>query len=511
MTMYYLDSSVGSGKTRAFTQQVNNSKCNVLYVAPTLDLAKQTKINLESYGHHVHVAVSSAFDTFDVVPSVSMWIDEEIASSTLNKRKIIIISHAGFLSWLAYTDKSCLKQAKTFDLYVDEEMASVNEMLSFHASNMTSALDMSKFKGRFDYTLHHSEILAELTHGAGLVEDNKLILEGKLPSATSDEMDSSYDVNAFLSILKAVVYQSHRVYMALDYADTTMKCYKVLDFMYIDSLFGDVTLLSANFKNTPQYYCVKNTHNIDITPSPLTAGITVNTHDHGHMVEISYISDSEKINKSQLSDNKLCNHIFQAVAEHFDTPFLYSTHKSITPNKDGNVSWLDDAQGTMLPVKSHGINSYTDFTNVAALHSCGSDYTSARYIATLLGITSTEYRRITAIEPVYQLVGRTALRKHDFLTSTPVPTINVVVLTREIAESLQSIFTGSTIKGAIVSGKLRRTVSAAKTTARKFCNAQKNAFKKGLPISSKMAIKIKRTIKRHPDLGYKLADFGIGE
>jgi hypothetical protein len=233
------------------------------------------------------------------------------------------------------------------------------------------------------------------------------------------------------------------------------------------------------------------------------------------------VEEGKKASKSMLSDTSKVSRqaerdlLFEQVASHWrDGNFIYATHDSWTKHKNGKVRVLDRLNNVLsVGVKSHGQNQYTSFTRVAALTVCQFPYAVRSILSKLSNKDSNTLNLYFKVESVYQTIGRTAIRTHQFLESDQ--DIEAIVLDRETAEKLSEIFVGSEIVGRIGSFSRRRKkrsdASGLSKVELTYLSKKKASYKlsKVPPKQERTKNKICEIINANPKCGYKLSDFGL--
>ena len=178
---------------------------------------------------------------------------------------------------------------------------------------------------------------------------------------------------------------------------------------------------------------------IEFVEDPLKAQLRKTEHTNGHQLEIvwGFVGSASKHSLQKTSKNGLTYLECWKCAVEKDLngkKLLQHAHKGANILFDGD-------QVESLPPKPKGYNKYDHHTNVAIFSSPNPTPDSYRFMETTLGLDPNNVRRRLQIGEGYQILLRTAQRRHDSKEL-----VTDYVLTQEIAEAKAKKFAGCRLR-----------------------------------------------------------------
>ncbi len=530
----YVNASVGAGKTSAFISHINTSPhINAIYAAPTAKLALQTHTDIRRQGGKAKLVLSSQSMAIleekgneDTVSAEQGGMVDKVDEAIRDlcddvSYGALVISHAALLMYLDSDLTSNKTMLKGCSLYVDEQLP-VFDFLRFTPDEET-------FDTYLDFiSCHH--VVEDIYR----LEDNPEYVDEYEDIIKMYHKRDNLNCKQFSRILSVMQKRTSAVFAKV--TDTYLQTVSIVDPISIASKFKSTTVLCADFLNTLQYHLFKEVFDVEfVEDTALASLISKDTHSHGSLLKIYHLmDDNDKSSKGMLHDNKpkglpveskqnVRDLLFSQVAAHWpDGDFLYATHKSWTFNGNGNVKTLDDLDNVAsISVKSHGQNQYTSYHRVAALTVCQFPTAVKGIMEKLSNIDGNVLNDAFKLESVYQTIGRTAIRSHDFMQVGR--EVEVIVLDKTTADMLAGIFTGAVVEGKTGVFKKKRKKWTSSGNPRKksdkstgmtkaemnFMSAKKIAYRNGSSFQDRTKTKIADVINKYPNGNYKLSDFGL--
>lgn len=518
--IYYVDASVGGGKTSAVVDYINNSENQkYLYAAPTAKLAAQTHEDVRKRGGNAKLILSpqsmSKLETVkgEYADSVKTGnivdtIDEQLHNLFLdNEHNTLIISHVALLLYLDADVTRNKMLLGNVELFVDEQLP---------------VFDFLKFTPDEDTLDTYLDILNH-THE---VDDISRLKCNDKYSAQYDEIikqrhkRNNLNTKQFAQILASVKRKTSAVFARVGI--DSLQTVTIVDPNAFCSRFKKVTMMCADFNNTLQYHLFKEVFKVDfIEEDVLTGMVKADTHTHGSKLKIFYLlEDGKKASKSMIMDVKGISKqaerdsLFEQVASFWPNGnFIYSTHATWTKNADSKVRMLDTLENvSSVGVKSHGQNQYTEYYKVAALTVCQFPNNVKAILSKLSNKDPNDLNVAFKVESVYQTIGRSAIRTHGFLDEDK--GVEAIVLDYETAEKISEIFTDSEVVGRIGNfskgRKKRKDYSSIPNADLKYLSSRRNSFRKnGKPRQKRTREKILGILKKYPKCNYSPSDFGL--
>lgn len=445
--IYSLDTSVGSGKTRAAIRYMTDgymSRTNFLYVAPTINLVNQTDADLRAtiqlaQGHtrNIHLIHSENNGGESVIADTLQYINQ----SEANIGYVIILTTKTFLNIL-----SMIQNKAAWNVILDEAF----EPISFETWYLgTDEPEVSR-----NYFDNYFDILEDDNNLVVPKEDKKQVVLDIAAGRWSKvgwTRDAGVGITKFAPIVinKALrtefVKQSGNELIFASYA--TPKEF---------SKFNEVVILSALFKQSLLYY--------------LWRSFSIDFQDHSFFDQ-RQVDDLHKLQGSNLSISHLLHEKDHASKYNLQRNFktgkpketnvghrvidklletiskVYAGEKCLyTTNKWVNNKVVNLGEGFLqIPVYSHGINKYREYTIVAVLSVTNPDPIQLKWLTdrfSHIGITGEDIYNAYRIHSIYQAIGRSAIRNK--YNDKP---IDVVVIGAKDAQFLHNLFKGSTYKG----------------------------------------------------------------
>jgi hypothetical protein len=196
------------------------------------------------------------------------------------------------------------------------------------------------------------------------------------------------------------------------------------------SPFQSVLVMGANFKSSMLYKMMKGVRFAE--NRELSKKLKFQEHN-GSNVQINFLFESwsRTFYEKDYDGKPLIDSVFEKInLEYQDKNYLWVANKQFP---DSTLS------GTRLPNVSHGLNCYQDYDSVVFLSSLNPSNMEMAFFHHF-GISREDVNRARYQETIYQSVMRCRLRKND---GSP---ISILVMDRESAEYLQSLFIGSSIQ-----------------------------------------------------------------
>jgi hypothetical protein len=519
--IYYVNASVGAGKTTAFVDYVSQGgNIKALYAAPTAKLAAQTHEEIRKRGGKAKLILSpQSMVKLENTPSdlqvvgkrnnIVDSIDEEIAKLVDDTtHNTLVISHVALLLYLDADVTRNKSNLKNIELFIDEQLP-VFDFLKFTPDEDTldTYLDM----------LHHTHEVDDISR----LKCNPQYEDQYDEIIKQRHKRNNLNTRQFAQILASVKRKTSAVFASVGI--DSLQTVTIVDPQSFTKRFNKITMMCADFSNTLQYHLFKEVFNVNfLEEKSLSAMVSADTHAHGCMLKLYYlIEDGKKASKSMIIDSKGVSKqaerdmLFEQVADFWpDGKFIYSTHASWTKNGDSKVRVLDKMDDVAsVGVKSHGQNQYTEYHRVAALTVCQFPNNVKSILSKLSNKEPNDLNIAFKVESVYQTIGRTAIRTHNFLDEDK--EVEAIVLDQETAEKIADIFTDAEVCGRIgnfsKTRKIRKDSTSIPKTVLKYLSSRKLTYMgdKNPPRQKRTREKIKGLLIKYPHSNYKLSDFGL--
>lgn len=129
----------------------------------------------------------------------------------------------------------------------------------------------------------------------------------------------------------------------------------------------------------------------------------------------------------------------RAVKEIFDgEPFIYTINGSDNPHMFQNLS-----NGTYVPPKAHGSNSYRTFHNAAVYAHFNQSADRVGFLTRKFNLSEKQAWDLLNYDYYYQFICRTSLREFPLHLSVVVPSRKIILMDKDMAYYIHLIFTGS--------------------------------------------------------------------
>jgi hypothetical protein len=227
---------------------------------------------------------------------------------------------------------------------------------------------------------------------------------------------------------------------------------------YFDD-FEEVIFLTAMFRETLLYHFWTQVFGIKFEDHPhwkqcplrdthaeqaeyMEIGYVLNEHDRASSANMQKPDDSPASNLGQMvSNRRTIEHAIHVAADYFDDKFLLSINRwsGYLDGGDENLKEAVPLIGDVVSSYTHGMNSYSQYNNVAVFATTNPSTTQANWVARRLGMPVENVFRAYRIHSIYQTVGRISIREAGNTEQK-----KILVLSKEDAEFLANeIFVGA--------------------------------------------------------------------
>lgn len=388
-SIFYLSAPCGAGKTLAVIDHIrlNCSQKNFLYIAPSIALLEEFQSALGALGIPSTIITSKSHASH-VLGAVMRHLDAPIDYGDVLG-----------ITWNAYISLPFRHQHKHREFFIDE-IPQVDRFYSWMLPRNAQFL------------LNTIEFVLDPTHPAlARVVASDV---GKLRYKLDQDRD---DVDELFRPFYLDLLSPHRdVFVNVDaWTQVIRNNSRTGDHelyflsMLKPSAFQDAILMGANVEESLLYHWFDRYHHCGFVPNEdLARHLRPTSNEFGSRLRLSYFLTKNRASKflyNQAHENgTLVDQMDSLACETFgDAPFL-------CVKNNNRVSILDEQpNATIIPVVSHGLNAYSDFSNIyfsAALNRSPRHYG----LLNALGLESDCIHRATACEMAYQCIMRTSLR-----------------------------------------------------------------------------------------------------
>ena len=456
--IHFLEAPCGSGKTFAFIQEVlkKQSFQKTLYLAPTTKLADEVSNALKK-NLCLHKKVhSSSSGEGTVERRIINAVNEinSIGSGTL------LITHTAFLM----LPKSVREVMKDWRVVADEEFAIekftalnvprnhwrlteylvlgeqvIDDFYRIYLKDEHESLQFAKsYEGvhdHFDEPLY--PIIRNLLDGykgyTDIKQWNKVIIDNIIDEDEASEFQPNKKVSknqiSFHFVLGAEKFKG----------------------------FSKFTMMAAGFKSLLTYRIFEKSENVTwIADEELGENLRYTEHENGERLNIFQFSSKEPSKNILYATDDNGERMIQKYVRWIEKqnqgkPILFFNNndvlvhkcKSIPDNVQINnkniVEIFVPYNWIQIPVKSHGLNSFSHIHNVAILGAFNRCPSHARFLTGIHGFTIQELNRCTAHEVYQQNLNRSSLRDLEAKDA-----VNVYTMGEEVLESLGMLFVDTT-------------------------------------------------------------------
>lgn len=375
MKIYTLSAIPAAGKTAAILNHVYKTGEKAIIASISRQLSKQSFDYFSDLGGY-----SAIIDTDNRKGQKSV---NDAVQKAIENHDVIFITHAGLLSINSF------EPLKGFNLYIDE----VPELISFERMAFTQSLDtLMNFCHDID--------------GSLILDESK---REEITKFAKDGYKGKDDVFAALfPLYKALL---NGIPTRLHTADNQSYCYFINDASTEEwEIFDSVTVCSANFEQTFTGKILKHFNGWEFEESPLTKDLLFVEYPNSSRITINVMFNGAwskyKANKEQegiTNYNRICT-VLEGL---LDDDFIYTR----------NSYRSRFTKGTEVSYNPHGLNMYSDHTNVVVMFSYNPlpwQIPLLKELAKSVGLTEDElvdaYIVSKYLEPAFQLCARCDIR-----------------------------------------------------------------------------------------------------
>lgn len=426
--IFYLEHPVGSGKTEAVLVDIaNRPDDSFIYVCPTIDLSDEIGNRLLEKGRHDIRELNSS-----TMPrgtrSVVKWALGEINGKRRDEHRVFIVTTETFVDILAELDDWTKSQ---FHVFVDEGLDPVKTM-----EFSTKELDI--FRPYFE--IDGAGKFAIAKGHKGNVEDllrNKRALAGKGLG--------HLDVKEFREICELIDGPTYDVF-----GEINDNAIEVIGFLNPQTLmpFASLTFIVAIFNQSVLALCLRELHQADLREFQLDFPFFDTHRECGRRMEVFHLLNAaDNASLANLSKpvpegggQRVVDRIAEIAAERLrGVKYCWTVNNKYEPDIKGILG--DDGY---MPMQCHGLNAYKERTAVAMLGCKNPTPWQRPILKAKLHLDDDELHELWNLSPVYQAIGRCAIRDRESNAD-----ITVVVLSRREAERLAKIFEGAKFQGQL--------------------------------------------------------------
>lgn len=382
MKLYTLSAIPAAGKTAAVLNHINESKEKAIVASISRELSKQ------SFEYFVERGGEGELVDTDNRQGCKSVHDAVLKAAIDND--VVFITHAALLG-LRNIDS-----LKEFNLYIDE----VPELTNFERFTFTTSVE--------------SHILELCTiDSTGLLELKPDCYENVRQMAI-DGMTGTDDIYSTLFPLYKALLTGVPVRLSVENGQT--QCYYVTDLSNDDwSKFKSVTVCAANFTQTFTGMIMKHFNGWEFEESPLSNRLAFRVYPKTARIKINVMFDDVWSKyKADKEVDGISNYtrIENALDTIINGDFIY-TRNSYRPRMP---------KGTEVPYNPHGLNNYSNYTNVVVMFSYNPAPWQIPILKELaLSKNLPEDELVNAyivskyLEPAFQLCARCDIRNKDSL------------------------------------------------------------------------------------------------
>jgi len=434
----FIGSGVGSGKTHQIIKDIQaNAGKGHLYVVPTKKLGKEIEARLARSDKGLTSKYINNIVRVDSETSDNVIRDVISRVNGTGKTGVTIITRQAFHK-LFIEMKNKPNMLKDYHLIFDEGLKSA---FSYRAILDADKIPLAK------------SLFKEIDGQKGFYEINpsELYQAGNLLQGKQDKFEGHqalFDSEHFMDILRITASGFFRV--VIEFTDKTVRMAAALKVDVFETV-ASVTIVLANYLRTPMHKSLDASNDgrfrfIDM--GEIYKEELRNTHkDKGHLISIGHIlhpDDNASITnlKKEIDGRavwqKCCDAVENFMPEKNGIQtYLYTLNKPFADKRALK-------NGTKLPTENSGIDDYKRMSDVAVLSTRNIDPDSQRLLAKVLHCPTEKLYMDDSFNHAYQTVGRCSVRSAEL--NEP---INMIVLSKSIADDLLDTFEGSTALGQI--------------------------------------------------------------
>ncbi|MGJ0508329.1 MAG: DEAD/DEAH box helicase family protein [Methylocystis sp.] len=393
-TIKFVSAPCGAGKTYATCEFIadNLSEANYLYVAPSLVLLEQTRQTLESFGVRPTVITSETHPNHVKETIMGFLKKSPHPGETL------------LITWSSYIELPYFNRRENWEIFIDEipqldrfydpalprnlrfitDHIDLNERTSNDKVAAVSVKDPKALRKLLDGVIDDAEEKFRRFYGDLLSPNTKLFVDLNSWNRVVEERQVSERED------------SNRIFFL-----------SMLNF----EPFRGATLLGANVPDSLVYRWLTAYHErLFVEHKDIASRLRILPRDS--RLKISYFIPGRFASKHLYeqrspSGKRIIDEMDRLAAETFGSePFLFVANNGRKSALDGNPLV------TKIPVVSHGLNSYDDFSRIYFSPALNRQSEHFRMM-TAVGLHSTHVHMATAHEVLYQSVLRTSLRNPE--------------------------------------------------------------------------------------------------
>lgn len=384
MLVDILEAVPAAGKTATILEEVAYNNNNSVIASISRQLSRQSYEYYQSLGGMDAVIVDS-----DNRGDGSMSVAQTVLTVMKLKPRVIFITHS---SLTQYVD---LRVFEGYDLYIDE----VPDLIS---------LNRMKFTTNADHVLKYCNPVGNGIHVMYPLSVSDEMVD-ELDSTAKDGLHRCDDIAERLMPVYRCLLRGHPVMYRKDEHGSNM--FFIEDYTNLNwEVFSSITIACANFAPTLTGYVLKHWAGWEFRDSHLKERLTVSKYPNTERVQISVMVDQ---NWSRYVSDKIINNecVYNILQKKIETMFPDGGY-SYTTN-----SYRSRMSGNQIPYNPHGLNMYSDETDVVALFSYNPQPWQIPILTQLATIQGMEENGLIDaflvskyLEPVFQLCTRGDIR-----------------------------------------------------------------------------------------------------
>lgn len=407
MVVDILEAVPAAGKTAAILKHVMETDDKVVIASISRQLSRQSFEYYQSIGGMDGIIVDS--DNKNEYMSVA----KTLIAVMKTEPRVVFITHSALMQ---YAD---LERFRGYNLYIDE----VPDMIS---------LQILKFTSNSDQILKYCNGVGQ---GVGVYYPLCIntAFEDELRTIAEDGLYRHDDVAERLLPAYRCLLKGHPVIFKRE-SDVASSMFFIEDYTNMQwDVFDSITIACANFEPTLTGYVLRNWVGWSFRDSPLKKNLSILKYPNTERVTISVMVDQ---NWSRYVSEKTIGgeNVYGLIQDKIDTMFpsgeyIYTTN-----------SYRSRMNGQQIQYNPHGLNMYSDETNVVALFSYNPQPWQIPILSSLANIQGVDENGLVNaflvskyLEPVFQLCTRGDIRNID--STKP---IKLVVPDMRAAEYLKS-------------------------------------------------------------------------
>lgn len=432
-----VDAPCGSGKTYTICEKIKEDiyKNNYLYVARSIKLLNQTKEALKDRGINAMIITSETHPNEVIKSIVSFLKNCDVSGEVL-----LITLHS-------YLDLPYFHNEDNWVKIIDE----IPHVDSFH---------------RLAIPYNHTLLTEYIELGEG-INDTIFKIKAKDDKALRKFIERSDDdiddvIKPLLKILASGIYDVfvdirswEKVIEENDITEGKSQKSKDKNTVFFLSMlnpnkFKDCVLMGANMENSLLFKWFSKYHQVDFSEATeITDSLRYTQHaeNFSERLTINYLLEKDKPYSKHLRDKKYegknPKYLDKTLMDVIDRVVLKNLNGErflLVANNDYDGALLKHETCTKIPVESHGINEYQDYTTIVYLPALNREPKHIQMLNSI-GLSNDDINHSTQYEYLYQNLLRTNLRKPD--STEPV---HVIVPSKYEAEYLALLVGGTSGK-----------------------------------------------------------------